>query len=323
MKRICYAKLFTRIFQIAFAVLFTLGSLTISELKPYYRQEEGEKTKVAVEKYGSEYWLVLPPKYDEKKTYPLLITLHGWGGKNWLSPWEKPCAEYDFILASPKSINKEGKWNAWHKKSDFEKDGEYLKYVVDEICKKHKVNDKKIYMAGFSGGGFAAGSFGLAYHKLFGAIIVGGAGIQKVEGEVDFSNAKGKLFFLGVGEKDQHITFTSKSKKELEKNGALVTYRVFKKLGHTWPANESSRILQWLKKFGDIVDAEQNYENALKDAKDNEEKIKTTKADFKKWLSEFDIAIKSSKGKELEEYTQSLDALKKSLLQKLETKKQY
>ena len=122
-----------------------------------------------------EYLLFLPDGYkeDKKKDWPLMLFLHGAGerGKD-LSKVAvhgppklvKDRTDFSFILVSPQCPAGE----SW---SD-----DALLGLLDEVTKKYRVDQRRVYLTGLSMGGYGTWSLGLKYPERFAAIapICGG-----------------------------------------------------------------------------------------------------------------------------------------------------
>ena len=122
-----------------------------------------------------EYLLFLPEGYkeDKKKQWPLMLFLHGAGerGKDLAKvavhgppKLVKEKTDFPFILVSPQCPAGE----SW---SD-----DALLGLLDEVQKKYRVDQRRVYLTGLSMGGYGTWSLGLKYPERFAAIapICGG-----------------------------------------------------------------------------------------------------------------------------------------------------
>ena len=124
------------------------------------------------------YTLRKPASYDASKPWPLVLALH----PNETAPsyWDATSGERAFrtlladkaLLVLPHGrLNADGK-NDW--RGDVPLDLEYFEALVTELESKLCVDLKRIFAAGFSGGGSFAGALG-CYRPDIRAIAVGGA----------------------------------------------------------------------------------------------------------------------------------------------------
>ncbi len=165
-----------RFIKMAVCAVFVCSSLPVSAHK------FGTFTYVETELHYN-YWVYLPDEYgkDDRK-WPLLMYLHGKGSRG-TDPYEvisdglpmyisNPfliehlLGEFNFILISPQVPIDEWYIN------------QFLKDVYDEVMSSYLlVDDSRIYLTGFSMGGFGVYSFATEYPELFTAIApVAGAG---------------------------------------------------------------------------------------------------------------------------------------------------
>jgi polyhydroxybutyrate depolymerase len=111
----------------------------------------------------------LPKHYKRSinKKYPLLLSLHGFGGfplqHEGFFKLRRVVTKKKFILATiPGRKNKLGIrfWNAGHWCCDFFKSGQndikYLHHVIQRLKKIYRIDEKKIALLGHSNGGFMA-----------------------------------------------------------------------------------------------------------------------------------------------------------------------
>ncbi len=125
----------------------------------------------------SGYYLYVPSTYDKKKTYPLIITLHGtppWDTA-WLQirEWKKLAEDKEFIVAVPKLRSPQGILpvfqNKWFR--DLDRDEEAILAIRSEICNRYRVDKKRILLTGFSAGGFPMYFVGLRHPDKFSVLI--------------------------------------------------------------------------------------------------------------------------------------------------------
>jgi len=129
----------------------------------------------SVKAHQLEYLLYLPKGYanDKSKQWPLMLFLHGAGERgsdlakvtvHGPPKLVKQNADFPFILVSPQCPTGQ----IW---SD-----EALIDLLDQVIKKHQVDQSRVYLTGLSMGGYGSWSLGLRYPERFAAIapICGG-----------------------------------------------------------------------------------------------------------------------------------------------------
>jgi predicted peptidase len=140
-------------------------------------QSEKNFSKKITKVVDCNYLLYLPADYgkDSKKTWPLIMFLHGAGergsklgllAKHGLPKMIAQGKNFDFIIISPQCPN--DLW--WPEQTDV------LITLLDEVEKKYRVDTDRIYLTGLSMGGFGTWSLAQRYPNRFAAIapICGG-----------------------------------------------------------------------------------------------------------------------------------------------------
>jgi len=112
------------------------------------RDRETKKSTRVYETY-------LPRDYDSKASYPLFVSLHGWGEdlKMFTGFWKSESLSRDFIHVSIQSSQILG--SRRYQWTDMDKTREDVMGVLDEVMGLHKV-DKGIYIGGFFQGATTA-----------------------------------------------------------------------------------------------------------------------------------------------------------------------
>lgn len=136
--------------------------------------------KEITKKVGLDFLLYLPKQYgQEKKTYPLIMFLHGSGerGKDLmkLKVHSLPKIvdtkdDFPFIVVSPQCREGE-RWNS-----------EVLNALLDEIILHLPVDTNRVYLTGLSMGGFGTWKLAGAYPERFAAIapVCGGGTLEDI-----------------------------------------------------------------------------------------------------------------------------------------------
>jgi len=128
------------------------------------------------------YWLYLPPEYDQQPTnhWPLILFLHGFGERgDSLSDLEvvklhgvprvlESGKDLPFIVVSPQ-CSRQSWWTLQQR---------LLKLLLDTILAQYRVNPAQVYLTGLSMGGYGSWALGIAYPDLFAAVApVCGGGV--------------------------------------------------------------------------------------------------------------------------------------------------
>jgi len=165
---------------IVFAALLLTALTAMAQKKPDLNTLL-EKRTFGEGKAALSYRLLKPEEYDGKKSYPLLVFLHGAGerGTDNTAQMRHGVAEfakeanrkkYPCFLIAPQCPAKRG----W---------GEYSKTVaslVESLCKEFSIDKKRIYLTGLSMGGYGTWTLLAQRPDLFAAgIPICGGGNEK------------------------------------------------------------------------------------------------------------------------------------------------
>lgn len=144
--------------------------------KPQDKMQTPHKfSKTVTKQIGCEYLVSLPKNYDakSKEGFPTILFLHGAGerGTNiWVATTHGPSKyavdhpDFPFILITPQCPAGET-WST-----------EVLSALLDEVTKKYRVDESRLYLTGLSMGGYGTWELALAYPEKFAAVapICGG-----------------------------------------------------------------------------------------------------------------------------------------------------
>ena len=165
----------TNILKINDYIMTFFNYIFVNEMNNVNKQDE-EKKGVLIDKtlqhdnLTREYLLYVPSSYDSKKKLPLILNFHGYGGQSiqFLKTVDMRTIADDkqFIVVYPQgSLDKEGfpHWNSGLKSDTNKSDTDDLGFVdklITKISENYEIDEKRIYVTGFSNGSFMAYSLG-------------------------------------------------------------------------------------------------------------------------------------------------------------------
>ena len=189
------------------------------------------------------YLLYLPKDYDQKASWPVLLFLHGIGERGDNLELVKKHGppkliaggkQFPFIVVSPQCPN--GQW--W--------DSMEVVSLLDEIAKKYKVDQDRIYLTGLSMGGFGTWALAAYQPNRFAAIvpICGGGDPGKAK---QIAHIPAWVFHGG---KDRTVPIENSKKmvEALKKNGGDPKFTIYPEAGHdSWTqAYATPELYEWL-----------------------------------------------------------------------------
>lgn len=259
-------------------ITFTLPSTFILFTVLAFSAMAGEpviEARVFKSKSGSTmpYRIVKPANYDSKKTYPVVLCLHGAGGRgnnNKSKGTEafitlsalKVQKQYQVFLITPQCpVKKQWVNTPWKNGSystsniPISKELELAVQILDSVEKEFSIDSSRIYVTGQSMGGYGTWDIILRYPKRFAAAV-------PVCGSGDPTKAK-SIAHLPVwvfhGSKDGTVpTKGSRDMVEaLKKAGGKIKYTEYEGMGHnSWSqAWKEKDLIPWLFKQHNKSDA--------------------------------------------------------------------
>jgi polyhydroxybutyrate depolymerase len=138
-------------------VKFIIVAVVFSVL---FVQAQDEFRTLTFESLERTYLIHVPPSYDAGTPAPLLLMLHGRGGSGEdiaeLTNFSDLADENNFIVLYPDGLD-----NQWNYVKDVpgyssmtHDDTSFLLALLDEVSSQYSIDEKRVYVAGFSNGGF-------------------------------------------------------------------------------------------------------------------------------------------------------------------------
>lgn len=205
----------------------------------------------------------LPENYEEKKAYGLVLLLHGRGDNaaNFLKGMGDVGGD-DFIVAAlegPYLLGAEQNhimhcWSPWESgqeiaRAAYELSANAISRALKQLGEAYTLDGKRIYLMGFSEGGFMSSQAGLKYgDRIAGFVCIGGGLDGRVAKTADFSKLKGKRILVAHGVDDATVPWAEGKalSSALEEKGVeneLLPYRG----GHSIPQHLRGAIKGWLR----------------------------------------------------------------------------
>ncbi len=193
------------------------------------------------------YGLYLPRDYDAKKTYPVVMFLHGSGERGSDGITSSQVGMGTSLLANPDdfpgiAIFPQAK-QGWAANSN---DAKAALAALDDVIKNYKVDKDRIALTGISMGGFGTWEIGTANADRFSAMAaVCGRGKPEMA-----SSLKGMPVWVVCGDEDGIATVNNSRTmaKALKDAGGNVKYTEYRAVGHnSWDrAYNDLVLLDWL-----------------------------------------------------------------------------
>ena len=226
------------------------------------RLEAGEASNIAWPGLEEAILVRLPSYWTQDRRWPVLFYYHGTGGR----PSIRLPVEYtngDGFVIVGMTYTVRGSVAA-SKTAQFYRDtARLMKEVRDHLAGRASVDPARVYVGGFSKGGWTAAHFADKYPDLIAGAIILGAGVNPFREGEDLPQLKAKTpVYVGVGQLELNYAVSLQAADHYGGRGARVTFDVYDGLGHR-PATEpkSEYLEQWL-----AIEANRHNLKALKPA---------------------------------------------------------
>lgn len=203
--------------------------------------------------------LVLPPDYDPKKKYPVLVTYPCTGGdgywligaeyKNGKPSYEKPFADYltmlypdakerkekSFILLMPGGRGSEAD-HSWQGFSMcINRYDRHVKSNLRTYSKQYSIDTTQVYAAGYSLGGDLSWALNIKNPEMYkGAVIMGSRCSYPDKGSLAILKKKNAKFYMAMGEYEDDVRIKGNyyAQSLLKKHAIPFQYYIIPKAGH-------------------------------------------------------------------------------------------
>ena len=191
-----------------------------------------------------EFCLYVPEYYDDERSWPVVVALHGGSGngRDFVWTWLREARSRGFLLLSPTASG--STWSLDEPTRDMER----LSSMLGHIASRWSVDRNKLLLTGLSDGATFSLLAGLSEGSPFAAIapICGVLHPQNlINGNLE--RAKDRKIYWVQGSLDWMfpVELARDATTRLKQNGAAMIYRELADLSHTYPREENGLILEW------------------------------------------------------------------------------
>ena len=203
----------------------------------------------AIDLSQESYILYLPQPFDPNKSYGLLVWIHPDESGKPNRGWMKVFDDMDLIYIS---ANRSG-----NQHSVTARRAPLALHALHNIQKQYRIDENRIYLAGFSGGGFTSSNLAMGYGDLFsgayymsGASPVGGERVPMPPNTIlDQIKQRGRYVFYAGKKEPRFMRAVTKAHKSYQDIGIeKIHFLKNSKAGHTY-VNAS-----WMRKGLELLD---------------------------------------------------------------------
>ena len=224
----------------------------IAAWKDYKSQGQVDFT---IQAAGMQTFIHLPTGYNPKKSYPLIITLHGAGGngQNLRDAWANTRADWGakvragYIVAGP--TWQPARWWLWPQSND-------IITLLREVKNTYNVDTNRVLLSGFSNGGHSTWSVGMKQPSLFAGLAPSAGGPVSESGQgldMDMIASLVNLPVHWVHSADDRICPAATAQRVMARYKELgytnIIHKQFDSGGHVAHAEYWGNIFQWFGKL--------------------------------------------------------------------------
>lgn len=230
----------------------TLAAMALPSLPAVLSGPAVFKEEVSLANKNWKYSFYAPADIDMNKERPLLIGLHGFEGKaaDYIRFWRADADKNGFLLVALQAYPKIYPGGSTAESYPWLEISDFVKAVLADVEKKYKIDENKIFLAGYSTG--AAASYIIALDsgiKFKGVIPIDGY-LPLDAGLINkLSKANGVNFYVVHGADDADVKTETDQEKILLQYGAKMEFKILPDLGREYPAAEHENILKWMEEL--------------------------------------------------------------------------
>ncbi len=197
--------------------------------------------------------LVPPRRLDPEKPAPLILALHGRGGRGgpMMQLWETVARQLGAVLAVPEALNPYASGFQW---GTQEETAYQILQAIEVAAAKYPIDRDCVVLSGFSQGGRLSISTAFRHPESFTGVIVMGSAMDRGTSFPELTGADLPRFFFMVGDQDRVVERTRETSKRFSERGIAQRLVVYPGLGHTFPQDyvrQLKRAIRFVKTCAD------------------------------------------------------------------------
>lgn len=190
----------------------------------------------------SEPLIVIPGTVEADKPAAVIVALHPYGGtaESIAARWRKLAADRGAILVAPRAVLATGKGFQW---GTVDQADRIVTRSLETVRKLHAVDDKRVFLTGFSQGAYMAYALGMRHAGTFrGVIPLGGEYAPAAAAPPKDLPPERPRFYIMVGDKDPALESNKRAALELRGAGFVTQLKVFENVAHEFPPDADAEL---------------------------------------------------------------------------------
>ena len=184
----------------------------------------------------------MPKDWDGITPAPLIIALHGYGGRaeNFPKLWRRAAEKKGAIVVAPWGHSPIYNGSSW---TDLFEAETIVDLTIAWVAERYPVDRQRMVLSGFSQGGYMAYSISVRRPELFTGVIPMGSGYSRSFNEPAQAGEHKPRYYFMVGARDHSIAQNEDAAEDFEAAGYEVGLRIYPNAGHSFPTLGKDREL--------------------------------------------------------------------------------
>lgn len=186
--------------------------------------------------------LVVQTGHDATRPAPLVVALHGYGGRADDYPllWRGAAARAGAVLVIPQGVRRAGSGYTWQDPDEAEL---ILELTLEWTRRQVAIDEDRIVLTGFSQGGFIAMALGVRRSELFAGVIpMAGGYLPEIDAPPPASVIGAPSYYFMVGSLDGAAAAVRNAAGDFAAAGYQVRLRVLPGTGHSFPRDTTREL---------------------------------------------------------------------------------
>lgn len=190
--------------------------------------------------------IYVPTQHDPKIPVPLIIALHGYGGRSDGYPtfWRATASKFGAILATPRGMQRVDRGYFW---GDLGEAEAIVQLTIELVKRSHLIDEDRVVLTGFSQGGSMAMRLAVQHPKVFAGVIPMAGGYVADRDAPPPHHLDAPRYFFMVGSQDKGKKQSRQAAEDFESAGYTVGLRIYPGVGHTFPRFTDRELAKALK----------------------------------------------------------------------------
>jgi len=203
----------------------------------------GSRCEIEVEGLGQPVVFRVPANYTADREWPVLVYYHGTHGRPTLALLDDYTRRRDFVTIGMGYV-RPGRFQ--YSEENLRREIDACHEAIDRVARRCRIDRSRIYVGGFSKGGWVSAMFIDHDPRFAGGFVMGGGVYDRQLYEAEPFRRRTPVY-IGVGRRDGNTIMSLNAKLHFRGLGAEVTLDVWPELGHE-PAvgrHRSPALAQW------------------------------------------------------------------------------